>query len=125
MMSTVTGTLTPRFDLLKPTLDPNDVWGCEINLNLDKIDDAAKQAELLTVSGNLQTQITSNDSDIATNVIDIAANTTLITTTSGHLQTQIDAVEASDVDSITASGTAIASSRCATSVVCPKKRGTD
>lgn len=59
-------------------------------------------AELLTVSGHLQTQITTNEGDITTNAGDISDNTTLVTTTSGHLQTQIDAVEGSDVDSVNA-----------------------
>ena len=54
---TVSGTLTDRFELLKPTLDAQDVWGGELNLNLDKIDAAAKLAELVTISGHLQSGI--------------------------------------------------------------------
>jgi len=64
----------------------------------------ASTAALTTTSGDLQTQVTDNTNNIATNTIDIAnvsgttdantlaitANTTLIGTTSGTLQTDID-----------------------------------
>jgi len=44
-----------------------------------------------TTSGTLQSQITTNAGDISTNTGDISDNTALIGTTSGTLQTQIDA----------------------------------
>jgi hypothetical protein len=50
-------TNTPRFDLLKPDVQPDDEWGVDANINYDKLDAAAKQADLLTVSGHLQEEI--------------------------------------------------------------------
>jgi hypothetical protein len=104
-------TVTPKLQLKKPVPNVETDWAFRLNETIDLLDEAmltgnvqtadgieliddglgnptisGNRGEMLTISGSLQGQIFTNDTDIATNASQIVS-------VSGHLQSNIDAID--------------------------------
>lgn len=84
-------------DEIEPAIIGAD--GITVTSGINTTTVAGFRTEFVSASGSLQSQIDNLDSIYATD--------SNLTSVSGHLQSQIDVVEASDVDSITASGSVL------------------